>query len=97
MMPEAPPAAPRPPWWRDFDRQATLAAIEEAAGVALSPCDPLPDTLIASAQALGLQPVDLRMCIFDDPHRRDWTVESLTLWARRFHLGSAAGEEGGAA
>jgi hypothetical protein len=89
-------SAPRPAWWRAWDRQAILAAIEEAAGAGLAPTDPLPDTLIASAQALGLAPVDLRMWIFDDPHRKDWTVESLTLWARRFHLGSA-GEEGGAA
>jgi hypothetical protein len=96
MMPEAQPAAPRVAWWRDLDRQAILAAIEEAAGAGLAPTDPLPDTLIASAQALGLEPVDLRMWIFDDPHRRDWTVESLTLWARRFHLGSTGGEEGGA-
>jgi hypothetical protein len=92
MMPDAAPAAPHAPWWRAWDRQAILAAIEEAAGVALSPGDTLPDTLIAAAQALGLQPVDLRMWIYDDPHRRDWTIESLTLWARRYELGAAKHE-----
>jgi hypothetical protein len=61
------------PLSNSFDRQVILAAIEEAAGVALAPT--------------GLQPVDLRLWIYDDPRRPDWTTESLAVWARRFQLG----------
>jgi hypothetical protein len=82
--------APHAPWWNEFNRQAILAAIEEAAGTPLASSDTLPDTLIATAQALGLTPVDLRLWIYDEPKRADWSAGSLTAWARRFHLTTPA-------
>jgi hypothetical protein len=80
-------------WWAIFDRIDVLAAIEYAAGAALDPNDPLPDTLIANAQALGLMPAELRLWIYDDPHRREWTMEALAQWAERFGLGKFKGAE----
>lgn len=76
-----------PPWWREFSRRDTLAAIEEAAAQTLDVNDPLPDTLIAVSQSLGLQPVELRMWIYDDPKRPDWSMDALGRWARRYGLG----------
>lgn len=69
------------PLWR---RAQVLGAIEEAAGLALSPSDPLPDTLIATAQALGLSPADLQIWIYDEPRRQCWTIDALTRWAREY-------------
>ena len=68
---------------RAWDRAAVLAAIEEATGEDLAVSDPLPDSLIAQAQALGLAPVELRLWIYDDPHREEWTMEALAVGARR--------------
>ena len=95
MTPE-PIAAPRAvpaSWWRDWNRAAVLAAIEDAAGAALAVNDPLPDTLIAAAQAFGLAPVELHMWIFDRP-KQDWSVAELRAWARRY--GFARAEQPGA-
>lgn len=69
-------------WPIDWDRGSVLGAIEEASGVALSADDPLPDTLIAKAQELELQPVDLKLWIYDSPEH-PWTAENLACWARR--------------
>lgn len=70
------------PWPSDWDRAGVLGAIEEASGVSLSVEDTLPDTLIAVAQAEGLEPVDLRLWIHDLP-RHPWTSEHLRAWAAR--------------
>jgi uncharacterized protein YgfB (UPF0149 family) len=85
-------AAAHPPWWNDFDRQAVLAAIEEAAGTPLAATDPLPDMLIAQAQALGITPIDLRLWIYDEPKREDWSASALAKWVRWYRMGAAAAE-----
>jgi hypothetical protein len=66
--------------WRDWDRAAVLAAIEEAAGEGLAVNDPLPDSLIAQGQALGLEPWELRMWIYEQP-KPDWSMAGLAHWA----------------
>jgi hypothetical protein len=65
-----------------FDRGSVLGAIYDASGVALSAIDPLPDTLIAVAEAEGLTPIDLRLWIYDLP-QHPWTSDELRAWARR--------------
>ncbi len=84
---------PPPSWPRNYDRGAVLASIEDATGTSLSANDPLPDSLIANAQALGLIPAELRMWIHDEPTRRDWSLGALRAWAARYELGNAAQEE----
>lgn len=71
---------------RDFTRENVTGAIEEATGVALSANDPLPDSLIANAQALGLSPDALRLYIYDEPARDDWSMQAMAHWAARFLL-----------
>jgi hypothetical protein len=68
--------------WEDWNRQAIRAAIEEASGLALSVDDSLPDTLIATAQSLGMLPIELALWIHDRP-RPEWTGQALERWARR--------------
>jgi hypothetical protein len=94
-----PAPAPRNRWWAKFYREEVLAALEEASGAALDPNDPLPDSLIANAEALGLLPAELRLFIFDEPRRADWDMNELGKWARRYGLGIAkedAAKEGAA-
>lgn len=79
--------------WRTFDRVDVLAALEDAAGEALAANDPLPDTLVATAQALGLTPAELRLWIYEEPARADWTIGALTAWARRYALGKFSERE----
>lgn len=82
-----------------FDREQVRAWIEDATGVGLSVGDALPDTLIATAEALGLTPRELRLWIFD--HSRvtptgeaataevstaTWTGAALAKWAWRHGL-----------
>lgn len=82
-------AAPTLPlWWREWDRAAVIAAIEEASGAGLAAGDPLPDTLIANAQEFGLRPAELRMWIYDQP-KRDWSIAELATWAKRYGLARA--------
>lgn len=85
---------PRSHWWKHFDRISVLAAIEYATGGALAVNDPLPDTLIANAQALGLMPAELRLWIYDDPKRADWNAVALAEFALRYRLGKFKGEGG---
>jgi hypothetical protein len=70
------------PWPNTWDREQVRSELEEAAGAGLSVDDPLPDTLMATAQALALQPVDLRLWIHDSSARKNWTAGALTRWAR---------------
>jgi hypothetical protein len=106
MTPPNPTPAPRAQhkWWKIFYRADVLAALEEASGSALDPNDPLPDSLIANAEALGLLPAELRLFIFDEPKRADWDMNALAVWARHYGLGiyapkaeDAAKEGGGGA
>ncbi len=83
-----PIAPPLGAWWKRFDRESVLGAIEDASGRALDHNDPLPDTLIANAEALGLLPMHLRMWIYDEPKRDDWTADSLRAFARRYSFGT---------
>jgi hypothetical protein len=70
----------------DFTRESVTGELEEATGVALSAIDPLPDSLIANAQTLGLSPGALRLYIYDEPARDDWSLEAMAHWAARFRL-----------
>ena len=69
-------------WPREWNRGDVLGAIEEASGVVLSANDPLPDTLIAVAQAEDLSPIDLRLWIYDSPGH-PWTADHLRRWAKK--------------
>jgi hypothetical protein len=80
-------------WWLVFQRFDVLAALEDATGEPLSANDPLPDTLIANAQALGLVPSELRIWIYDEPKRPDWTAGALEEFARHYGLGRFSGRE----
>lgn len=71
--------------WTDL-RGQILGALEEAIGRALPAQDPLPDTLIAKAQALGMLPHELRSWIYDSSARPDWQVASLVRFAERYHF-----------
>lgn len=68
-------------WLASYDREAVRGSIEEATGEGLSVEDPLPDTLIAAAQSLGLTALDLRMWIHDRP-KWSWSPKALAHWAR---------------
>lgn len=72
--------------WQNFTREDVTGALEEATGVALSANDPLPDSLIANAQALGLSPGALRLYIFDEPARDDWSMSAMAQWAATYRL-----------
>src|SRR6201999_1275150 len=50
-----------PTWW---NRAVVRAHLEQASGESMRVDDPLPDDLIAQAQSLNLQPVDLSLWIF---------------------------------
>jgi len=69
------------PWPITWDRATVRGAIEEAGGAAMSVDDSLPDTLIAVAQALGLEPVTLQTWIYDQP-KPEWSGAALARWAR---------------
>jgi hypothetical protein len=67
----------------EFSRAGVRGSIEEACGQGLSVDDPLPDTLIAQAQALGLSPIELRLWIYEPCHEGgEWSADSLARWAR---------------
>lgn len=80
-----------------FDRGAVRGAVEEATGIALRVDDPLPDSLIARAEELGLGPLQLTLWIHDQP-KQDWSRDALARWAERngfMHAAAAAAESGG--
>ena len=70
----------------DATRAMILGALEEASGSAMPANDPMPDTLIARAQALGLGPLDLRLWIYENwaqcAQMSDWSTASMERWAR---------------
>lgn len=72
--------------WRDYNREDVVGALEEATGAALSANDPLPDSLIANAQTLGLSPGALRLFIYDEPARDDWSLNAMAHWAATYRL-----------
>ena len=71
------------PWPQTFSRETVRGDIEEATAHGLSVEDSLPDSLIACAERLGLQPVELRLWIYDEPKRGDWSTAALAAWAMR--------------
>jgi hypothetical protein len=79
-----PPVRTKPPL-KTWDRAHVLQQIEEASGQSLSAGDSLPDSLIATAQALGLQPHELGVWIYDSPH--NWQPGELATWAKRNGFG----------
>jgi hypothetical protein len=74
------------PWPRTWDRGHVLAAIEDATGQVLQNQNPLPDTLIAKAQELGMMPAELSLWIAEKPEH-GWTPGDLASWARRNGIG----------
>jgi hypothetical protein len=78
------------PWPHEWDRETVRGDIEEAAKHGLSVDDPLPETLIAAAQAIGLQPAELRIWIHDGAPKlpQEWTAQNLRTWARRYGIGN---------
>lgn len=58
--------------WTGYDRRAVRGDLEEASGRALPVSDPLPDMLIAAAQAEGVSPRILRIWIYG---AEVWSVE----------------------
>jgi hypothetical protein len=96
------PAEPLEPLaWKQFDREQIRRWIEEASGEGLSVGDPLPDSLAATAENLGMLPVELRMWVYEQP-RYEWRAVALERWARRYgfdrtapkcgHCGGAVGD-----
>jgi hypothetical protein len=78
----APAAAARTtPILATWDRAHVLQQIEEASGTALSAGDSLPDSLIATAQVLGMQPHELGVWIYEGSH--NYQSGQLADWARR--------------
>lgn len=83
-------------WWKNWDnlpREELRGIIEANSGAALAHNDPLPDTLIAAAQALGMFPFELRFFARDEPARATveaWSVEALTVFARRYDMDRTA-------
>lgn len=70
-----------------YDREQVRAWIEAATGEGLSVSDPLPDTIAATAEALGLQSAELLVWVFDHAgSAAEWTTASLVAWARLHHL-----------
>lgn len=85
-------AAPAPPpaaWWKTFVREQVHAQIEDALGEGVSVDDALADTLIATAQAMGMMPHELRLWILELP-RHELTAERLVEWARVYGLDHSA-------
>ena len=68
---------------KQFDREQIRSWIEEASGEGLSVGDPLPDSLAATAETLGMLPVELRMWVYEQP-RIEWRAVALERWARRY-------------
>ena len=68
-----------------WDRAHVLQQIEEASGQALSAGDSLPDSLIASAQALGLAPWELGVWLYETGH--EYRPGQLSAWAKRNGFG----------
>jgi hypothetical protein len=69
-------------WPTTFDREQIRGWIEESIHEGLSVDDALPDTLAATAEALGVLPAELRIWIFDHP-AHEWSGAALASWARR--------------
>jgi hypothetical protein len=83
-------------WPSGWDREAVRCDIEEATRRGLSVDDPLPDTLIATAQQLGLQPAELRIWVHGEPKTADeWTGAALRRWAERNGIVQASDERSG--
>lgn len=72
-----------PPWPTLFHREAVRTWIEEVTGEGMSVDDSLPDTLVATAQALGALPLELKLWVYDQPKSAGWTGDALTTWCRR--------------
>lgn len=75
-----------------WDRGHVLQQIEEATRQSLTASDSLPDSLIASAQALGLQPYELGVWIYEPGH--DFQTSQLAAWARRNGFGNTHEADG---
>jgi hypothetical protein len=77
------------PWPSEWNRENVRREIEEATGAGLSVDDPLPDTLCAVGQALGMKPAELRIWINDGHPKRpdEWNAANLTRWAERYGIG----------
>jgi hypothetical protein len=82
-----PPDTPQPAaWWKVFNRSMVLAELETAMGTSIDPNDTLADTLIVTAQGLGILPADLRIWITQTPPPSEWSAENLTRWVELYDL-----------
>jgi hypothetical protein len=72
-----------PAWPKAFDRAEVRYWIEDVIQTGLSVEDSFPDTLIATAQSLGLTPITLKLWIYDQPKTGGWNIQALGVWARR--------------
>jgi hypothetical protein len=71
----------------EWDRGVVRSWIEDASNVDLPVTDSLPDTLIAQAQALGLEQSDILPFLWETTPDR-YTSEGLTAWAREMRGGA---------
>lgn len=69
-----------------WDRARVLQQLEEASNRVMSVDDSLPDSLIATAQALGLYPHELGIWIYESGH--EWQPGQLTAWSKRNGFGT---------
>jgi hypothetical protein len=74
-------------WPASCDRETIRGWIEDATGDGLSVADPLPDTLLATAQELNLAPIELRIWAYgrfgdmNPPAETANHAEALARWA----------------
>lgn len=80
------------PWPTEWNRESIRRDLEDATGRGLSVDDPLPDTLLATAQSLDLKPAELRVWIGDGKPKlpEEWNAATLTRWAERYGIGKFA-------
>lgn len=70
------------PLYAAAHRGMVTREVEAATGQALSAIDPLPDTLIARAQEIGLAPLVLLMWIEEQKRDSDWSSAAMLAWAK---------------
>jgi hypothetical protein len=68
-------------WPKEFDREQIRGWLEESTHEGVSVEDSFPDTLAATAESLGMLPIELKIWCYDTP--KTWTAEALAIWARK--------------
>lgn len=81
--------------WEDYApgddhlRGAVMHAIEEASGRPMHVTDPLPDELLAAAQAEGIGLMMLQFWIYSDKRGEEWSAPAFIRWTRAIERVSA--------